>query len=98
MASAIKGTESVKRTEPSAEIDQIGQYPAVPLDASIGLAVPGRPVGPWSRRTGAPEASATRGDRSLGAHEIAHGTRHDTPGQGSTGRDDARASALLGEW
>src|SRR5512133_3098454 len=26
----------------------------------IGLAVPGRPIGPWSRRTGAPEASATR--------------------------------------
>src|SRR5512133_3812925 len=26
----------------------------------IGLAVPGRPIGPWSRRTGAPKASATR--------------------------------------
>jgi hypothetical protein len=26
----------------------------------IGLAVPGRPIGPWPRRTGAPEASATR--------------------------------------
>ena len=64
MASAIKGTESVRRTEPSAEIDQIGQYPAVPLDASIGLAVPGRPVGPWSRRTGAPQASATGRDRN----------------------------------
>jgi hypothetical protein len=33
--------------------------------ALIGLAVPGRPIGPWSRRTGAPEASATRWDRSL---------------------------------
>src|SRR4029450_9892747 len=30
----------------------------------IGLAVPGRPIGPWSRRTGAPEASATGRDRS----------------------------------
>jgi hypothetical protein len=29
-----------------------------------GLAVPGRPIGPWSRRTRAPEASATRRDRS----------------------------------
>ena len=28
----------------------------------IGLAVPGRPIGPWPRRTGAPEASATRRD------------------------------------
>ena len=31
--------------------------------AVIGLAVPGRPIGPWSRRTGAPEASATGRDR-----------------------------------
>jgi hypothetical protein len=30
----------------------------------IGLAVPGRPIGPWSRRTGAPEASATGRDRT----------------------------------
>jgi hypothetical protein len=30
-------------------------------EALIGLAVPGRPIGPWSRRTGAPEASATDG-------------------------------------
>jgi hypothetical protein len=29
----------------------------------IDLAVPGRPIGPWSRRTGAPEASATGRDR-----------------------------------
>ena len=27
--------------------------------ARIDLAVPGRPIGPWSRRTGAPQASAT---------------------------------------
>jgi hypothetical protein len=30
------------------------------VEACVGLAVPGRPIGPWSRRTGAPEASATR--------------------------------------
>jgi hypothetical protein len=36
----------------------------VVLLAVIGLAVPGRPIGPWSRRTGAPEASATRRDRN----------------------------------
>jgi hypothetical protein len=34
--------------------------------AGIGLAVPGRPIGPWSRRTGAPQASATGRDRILG--------------------------------
>jgi hypothetical protein len=36
--------------------------------ACIGLAVPGRPIGPWSRRTGAPKASATRRDRSPPVH------------------------------
>jgi hypothetical protein len=30
--------------------------------------MPGRPIGPWSRRTGAPEASATERDRSLPVH------------------------------
>jgi hypothetical protein len=30
----------------------------------IGLAVPDRPIGPWPRRTGAPQASATRRDRN----------------------------------
>jgi hypothetical protein len=34
------------------------------VKARIGLAVPGRPIGPWSRRTGAPEASATGRDRN----------------------------------
>jgi uncharacterized protein len=64
-ASAIKGIESVKRNVPTAEIDdQPDQEPAVPHDAVIGLAVPGRPIGPWSRRTGAPEASATKRDRN----------------------------------
>jgi hypothetical protein len=32
--------------------------------ALIGLAVPGWPIGPWSRRTEAPEAAATRRDRN----------------------------------
>jgi hypothetical protein len=32
------------------------------VETCIDLAVPGRPIGPWSRRTGAPEASATRQD------------------------------------
>jgi hypothetical protein len=45
-----------------------------------GLVVPGRPIGPWSRRTGAPEASATTRDRNSVAHEIAHGTHRGTPG------------------
>jgi hypothetical protein len=41
----------------------------------IDLAVPGRPIGPWSRRTGAPQASATGRDRTppwsaLGPHEV----------------------------
>ena len=30
------------------------------VKARIDLAVPGRPIGPWSRRTAAPQASATR--------------------------------------
>ena len=34
------------------------------VKACIGLAVPGRPIGPRSRRTGAPEASATGRDRN----------------------------------
>jgi hypothetical protein len=34
------------------------------VKARIGLAVPGWPIGPWSRRTGAPEASATERDRN----------------------------------
>jgi hypothetical protein len=34
------------------------------VEACIGLAAPGRPIGPWSRRTGAPQASATGRDRN----------------------------------
>jgi hypothetical protein len=53
-ASAINGIESVKRNAPSAEIDdQSDPWPAVLLDAGIGLAVPGRPIGLWGR--GGPE-------------------------------------------
>jgi len=33
------------------------------IKALIGLAVPGPPIGPWSRKTGAPGASATGWDR-----------------------------------
>jgi hypothetical protein len=36
-----------------------------PFIAYIGLAVPGRPIGPWSRTPGAPEASATEWDQTL---------------------------------
>jgi hypothetical protein len=60
-------------------------------EACIGLAVPGRPIGPWSRRTGAPEASATDGTGTSDAH----GTRRDSPGEATTGWDDAAASAQL---
>ena len=38
----------------------------------IGLAVPGRPIGPWSRRTGAPQASATRRDQSTNRPGLGH--------------------------
>jgi len=34
----------------------------------IGLGVPGQPIGPWSRRTGAPKASAIRRDRINRGH------------------------------
>ena len=46
----------------------IDKWLAVPLNACIGLAVPGRPIGPWSPRTGAPEASATGRDRCQPVH------------------------------
>jgi hypothetical protein len=55
--------------------DAVDQHPArnhtvygmQGVKARIGLAVPGRPIGPWSPRTGAPEASATGRDRSCRA-------------------------------
>jgi hypothetical protein len=46
--------------------------------------VPGRPIGPWSRRTGAPEASATNRDRALNAHAVAHKTIRQLAGRGGT--------------
>jgi hypothetical protein len=59
------------------------------VQACIGLAVPGRPIGPWSRRTGAPQASATGRDgppmltRLLTARAA---TRRDMATQGGTTR------------
>jgi hypothetical protein len=53
------------------------------IEACIGLAVPGRPIGPWSRRTGAPQASATGRDRSrsVRAGSVAHRDHRGTSGQ-----------------
>src|SRR5688500_18551548 len=52
------------------EPDRVKASPAgSSLDACIGLAVPGRPIGPWSRRTAAPEAPAT----SRTGSQLAHG-------------------------
>jgi hypothetical protein len=51
------------------------------VEARFGLAVPGRPIGPWSRRTGAPEASATGRDRpSVRAGSVAHRDHRGTSG------------------
>jgi hypothetical protein len=53
------------------------------IQSVIGPAVPGRPIGPWSRRTGAPEASATGRDRNPDhAHSL-------LTGPSGTGRDGA---------
>jgi hypothetical protein len=47
------------------ERDRVKARSASPiLRLGIGLAVSGRPIGPWSQRTGAPQASATRRDRN----------------------------------
>jgi Domain of unknown function (DUF1508) len=84
-ASAIDSIESVKRNAPGAEIDdQTGKSTTVPLDACIGLAVPGRPIGPWSRTPPALRSSATR-DRNP---ESAHGllTRPSVTGRNSAGQ------------
>ena len=61
-----------QRAPPAPSPDGAGDQPGRPgfasrwsmVKACIGLAVPGRPIGPWSRRTGAPEASATGRDRN----------------------------------
>jgi hypothetical protein len=55
----------------------------------IGLAVPGRPIGPWSRRTGAPRGIRDRTDRTH-----AHETPRKAPGRGAAGRNDSSPSAL----
>jgi hypothetical protein len=65
------------------------------LGRGSALPCPAGRSGPWPRRTGAPQASATRQDRNPDAHEIAQGTRHDTPGCAGTGWNDASASAQL---
>src|SRR4029453_5508938 len=54
------------------------QSSAVPLGARIGLAVPGRPTGPWLRRTGAPEGVRDQTGPEPDAPVIAHGTRCNT--------------------
>jgi hypothetical protein len=59
------------------------------VEACIGLAVPGRPIGPWSRRTGAPEASATGRDRTPMLKRLLTGrvaTRRDERIQDGTAR------------
>jgi hypothetical protein len=53
--------------------------------AFIGLAVPDRPIGPWSRRTGAPKASATRQDRKL--HSVRAGSAADRRTADNSGQE-----------
>jgi hypothetical protein len=67
----------------------------VVLPTVIGLAVPGRPIGPWSRRTGAPKASATGRDRNPDAHELAHETVRELVRHGNTGWDMEAVSLQL---
>jgi hypothetical protein len=56
--------------------------------ACLALPCPARPIGPWSRRTGAPKASATRRDRdpwsTLGRHDAG------SPCHSTTRNDDLR--------
>ena len=55
--------------------------------ALISFAVPGRPIGPWSRRTGAPEASATGRDQTPMLTRLLTGraaTHRDEPIRGGT--------------
>jgi hypothetical protein len=61
--------------------------PAVRLDAWIGLAVTGQPIGLWSLRTGAPEASATGRNRNP---EPAHGLLTRPSTRAGTARDSYR--------
>jgi hypothetical protein len=48
------------------------------VEACIGLAVPGRPIGPKSRRTGAGGVRDRTGPNLL-CSQIAHGTGRNTP-------------------
>ena len=69
------------------------------VEACIGLAVPGRPIGPWSRRTGAPKASATGRDRKpplVRAGSAADGQTMDNSGheRALTDRRNRRSSDL----
>jgi uncharacterized protein YegP (UPF0339 family) len=88
-ASVTNGIESVtERLMPrSTTRPTIACYP---LDACVGLAVPGRPIGPWSRRTGAPQAAATGRDRKpRAAHALLTGpseTGRNSAGRLSVGR------------
>ena len=61
----------------------------------IGLAVPGRPIGPWSRRTGAPKASATGRDRPPMLTRLLTGRAATPRDERVQGWDDASASAQL---
>jgi hypothetical protein len=63
--------------------------------ARIDLAVPGRPIGPWSRRTGTPLASATRRDHkpamAIAADGIISTTRPTSRAARGRGRRCGRA-------
>jgi len=64
------------------------------VKALIGLAVPDRPIGPWSRRTGAPEASATGRDRNRGRAGAAHHLDHaDNQGHWRTAKREVSQGA-----
>jgi hypothetical protein len=72
-------------------------HDALQLQALIGLAVPGRPIGPWSRRTGAPEASATGRNRtSVRAGSVAHRDHTGTGGhqRSPTAKRTCRSTSL----
>jgi hypothetical protein len=68
------------------------------VEGCIGLAVPGRPIGPWSRRTGAPQASATGRDRNPGCSRDCSrdAPRHAGMSGYRTGRDETSAFIQLG--
>jgi hypothetical protein len=98
---ASNPTPASPSTSPADSLAEVGANPGTwwlsrrlgqEVPAIIGLAVPGRPIGPWPRRTEAPQASATGRDRTprsvlgpwrtgtTGARVVANG--HD--GKGAT--------------